>query len=320
MFYNIQIEALDPRRGIVNNLMPHFGQVVEGVLDLRDTDFVGTRTRGGVGRGIMTALKFATTTGFVFAALFIALNWGAYSQKFDYWYRSIDPNAGKTEEQKLLASLLETNKPTDDKDHYVFEANAFEDEVKSTAGTDDVDFRAFEVGPSMDYIALPKLELTVPIQYPDDALLLSDNWDELEKQIQKNLENGVVHYPGTALPGQKGNVFITGHSSYYTWSPGRYKDVFALLPELKVGDEIAVWHDGVRYVYKAYDIQTVKPSDTKILAQTGNEYDSMLTLMTCTPVGTAIQRFIVRFYQLYPDPALNEEMKGEVSIGGMLNA
>lgn len=323
--YDIQIDPLNPALPLVNNLSSHFGQEMSEVLDLRVISLghaaasivenVEAEPRR-IGRAIGTAFKFATTTGFIFTALFVAFNWGAYSQKFEYWYRSVTPGTPKTQEQQLLASVLETNQPQITQNA----AQAFADEVRSQQDNETVDFRALDVGPSKDYLVIPKLGKTIPLVYPDNSFLVKEDWGGLEKQLQASLQSGVAHYPGTAESGEQGNVVLTGHSSYYFWDPGQYKDVFANLMEMKVGDEVAVWHNGTRYVYKAFDVQTVKPTDTQILKQMGNEYDSTLTIITCTPVGTALNRFVVRLNQIFPDPQYNRKMEGDVLIGGELHA
>jgi sortase A len=99
-----------------------------------------------------------------------------------------------------------------------------------------------------------------------------------------------VHYPGTAEPGEHGNVVITGHSSYFLWDPGRFKDVFALLHQVVVGDTVVVYHNQEKYQYKVYQIEVVMPDQVDVLAQAGGD---RLTLITCTPVGTNLKRLIV---------------------------
>ncbi|MGL5831434.1 MAG: sortase, partial [Candidatus Altimarinota bacterium] len=99
-----------------------------------------------------------------------------------------------------------------------------------------------------------------------------------------------VHYPGTAYPGDNGNVVITGHSSYFPWDPGRFKDVFALLHQVSVGDEVVVYQDQKKYKYVVYEKKVVSPSQVEVLTQDGSD---RLTLITCTPVGTDLNRLIV---------------------------
>jgi sortase A len=112
------------------------------------------------------------------------------------------------------------------------------------------------------------------------------------------LHNGVVHYPDTANPGQRGNVVVFGHSSGQWWAPGDYKFVFTLLDKLQVDDKIVIDYQGVRYIYRMYAYKIVEPTDLSVLNQ-GN--DNTLTLITCTPVGTSAKRLIIIAKQIVPD-------------------
>lgn len=122
------------------------------------------------------------------------------------------------------------------------------------------------------------------------------------EQVKDGLVNGVIHIDGTALPGETGNVFITGHSSNYPWAKGNYNNIFALINKLVVGDLVQLKYKNVDYVYKVSDIKVVEPSDISVLAPTA---DPSLTLMTCTPVGTSLRRLIIISKQIYPDPKQN---------------
>jgi len=115
----------------------------------------------------------------------------------------------------------------------------------------------------------------------------------------------VVHYPGTANPGQAGNFFVTGHSSYYPWSPGNFKTVFARLHLLEVGDEYWVYFGGDRHRYTIKGKKEVRPSDVTVLDQPSNRRIS--TLMTCTPVGTTLRRLIITAQET--DPVTGAAMK-----------
>jgi len=120
--------------------------------------------------------------------------------------------------------------------------------------------------------------------------LIRRDWGALEADIQEALKGGVVHYPGTAQAGDSGNVVLTGHSSYFPWDPGRFKDVFALLHEIVIGDDIIVYHDQQKVKYTVYETKVVTPDQVQVLTQEGEE---RLTLITCTPVGTNLKRLIV---------------------------
>jgi len=108
-----------------------------------------------------------------------------------------------------------------------------------------------------------------------------------------DLAKSLVHYSGTALPGQNGNVVIFGHSILpQFYNPQNYKTIFSTLPTLEKGDEVLVDFDGVLYRYQVISLVEVKPTDISILTQ---YYDSQyLTLVTCVPPGTYLRRLAVR--------------------------
>lgn len=147
-----------------------------------------------------------------------------------------------------------------------------------------------EITPPDNRLIIPKLGKNIPIVTTDPTKLIGADWKTLEQAFQDDLQNGVIHYPGTADPGTTGNVFITGHSSYYLWDSGRYKDVFARLNQLTVGDEITIYYDQQKYHYTVREKREVKNDDINVLEQ-GDE--KILTLMTCSPVGTNFRRLIV---------------------------
>lgn len=142
-------------------------------------------------------------------------------------------------------------------------------------------------------ITINKISVNAPVIY---GLATTD-----EKVLQKNLQNGVVQYPSTALPGQAGNVVIFGHSSGRWWAPGHYKFVFSLLEKLDSGDEIALDYQGIRYVYHVTTKHVVLPDDLSVLEPGAGAHK--LTLLTCTPVGTNSKRLVIEADQVSPNPA-----------------
>jgi len=109
----------------------------------------------------------------------------------------------------------------------------------------------------------------------------------------ENLEESLVHYSGSALPGEFGNAVIFGHSVLpQFFNPKNYLTIFSTLPTLKTGDEVFVNFDGIKYRYRVYEMTEVDPSDVRILEQ---QYDnSYFTLVTCVPPGTYWKRLAVR--------------------------
>lgn len=111
----------------------------------------------------------------------------------------------------------------------------------------------------------------------------------------EDLFESLIHYPGTALPGKRGNAVIFGHSSLpLLFSPTNYKTIFSTLPTLELGDEIYVDYDGIYYKYVIEDMFEVLPTDIEVLEQ--NQSDSYISLITCVPPGHPLRsrRLVVR--------------------------
>lgn len=111
----------------------------------------------------------------------------------------------------------------------------------------------------------------------------------------ENLSESLIHYPGTALPGKRGNAVIFGHSSLpILFSPTNYDTIFSTLPTLELGDEVIAKYDGVTYRYIIEDMFEVLPTDLEVLAQ--DTSDSFISLITCVPPGHPLRprRLIVR--------------------------
>ena len=147
-------------------------------------------------------------------------------------------------------------------------------------------FESWNVHPSDNRLVIPRINKNVPLI----TVPAHQNWRQLETNIQKGLQKGVVVHPVSHAPESMGNFFLTGHSSYYAWDKGRYKDVFALLHEVKEGDLAEVYWNGKKYVYELTQSAVIPPTDTSVLKQPNDR--RIITLMTCTPVGTNKNRLI----------------------------
>ncbi len=227
-------------------------------------------------------LEFIAVTAVVFTVLFFIINFDSYSRlfmsKLDQLRGQMNSNPYTQQEQQALKTASpEGQKPLP----IISNPQATKKQIPELN---------LSIAPPDDRIIIPRIGQNVPIvRVPTDKLIQRD-WSALEKQIQDSLRYGVVHFPGTAFPGDSGNVVITGHSSYFPWDPGRFKDVFALLHQVDVGDEVIVYHDQTKYRYIVSEKKVVKPSQVDVLTQEGGD---RLTLITCTPVGTDLNRLIV---------------------------
>lgn len=105
-----------------------------------------------------------------------------------------------------------------------------------------------------------------------------------------DVSKGLVHLPGSALPGERGNVFISGHSALSNfWSKDAY---FAKLPDAKIGDRIEVEAAGSKFAYQVIGIKIVNPTDISVIAPPEN-IGRYITLMTCVPPGLNLKRLVV---------------------------
>jgi sortase A len=124
-------------------------------------------------------------------------------------------------------------------------------------------------GETVGRIEIPRLRLSAVIKAGADA---------------RTLQLAVGHIPGTALPGERGNVGLAGHRDTF----------FRRLRNVRNDDEIRVTTPERVYSYRVQRTDVVEPTDVWVLERT--EY-SALTLVTCYPfnyIGSAPQRFVVR--------------------------
>lgn len=113
-----------------------------------------------------------------------------------------------------------------------------------------------------------------------------------EKEYVSALQQGVAEAKGSTEPGLPGNIYIFSHSVDAPWNVARYNAIFYLLRELEQGDRVILFYKGRRFDYIVFDKTTAKPSDTSFLA---NRYNKpVLTLQTCDPPGTLLNRLVVR--------------------------
>lgn len=108
----------------------------------------------------------------------------------------------------------------------------------------------------------------------------------------EDLTKSLVHYLPQSLPGEYGNVAIFGHSTLpQLYNPKDYKTIFTYLSSLEKGDKIFVNVGEFEYQYEVTTLFIVKPKDISVLEQ--KKDDSYLTLITCEPPGTWLERLVV---------------------------
>jgi sortase A len=144
-------------------------------------------------------------------------------------------------------------------------------------------------------LIIPKINVDVPALYD-----VGSDYDSQMAAMQK----GVAHFsiPGASShPGELGNTVLSGHSSNDLFDPGEYKFIFAQLDKLVEGDTIYANYQGKRYTYVVTKKEVVKPTEVNKLVYPTDK--PVLTLITCTPLGTSTNRLLVTAEQVSPDPA-----------------
>jgi sortase A len=129
--------------------------------------------------------------------------------------------------------------------------------------------RVVAPGETVGRIEIPRLGVSAIIKAGTDA---------------RTLQLAVGHIPGTAFPGQTGNVGLAAHRDTF----------FRRLRDIESEDEIRLSTPEGAYAYRVARTDIVEPEDVWVLDPTEHP---ALTLVTCYPfnyVGSAPQRFIVR--------------------------
>lgn len=97
------------------------------------------------------------------------------------------------------------------------------------------------------------------------------------------IDRGPSHWPGTALPGELGNVVVAGHR---VTRGGPFRHIDKLVP----GDQVIFTVDGRRSVYRVTGHEVVTPDAMRIVDQTP-AYTG--TLFACHPPGSEDYRYVV---------------------------
>lgn len=106
----------------------------------------------------------------------------------------------------------------------------------------------------------------------------------LEGTSAATLQRAAGHIAGTAMPGEPGNVGISGHRDTF----------FFPLRLVRTADVVTVTTRAGAFRYRVVSVTVVQPDDTGVLDA---DETQVLTLVTCYPftfIGSAPERFIVR--------------------------
>jgi sortase A len=167
-----------------------------------------------------------------------------------YGYSHLEARLYQTAENRALDALL-TERPTD----------------SDSAPPPPIVMPAS--GTVVGRIEIPRLGVSTIIRAGTDA---------------RTLQLAVGHIPGTALPGQSGNIGLAAHRDTF----------FRRLKDIEPDDEIRLVTPESTSIYRVDRTNVVDPDDVWVLDPTPSP---VLTLITCYPfnfVGSAPERFVVR--------------------------
>ena len=144
---------------------------------------------------------------------------------------------------------------------------------------------------------LPQINTAIPAQLsiPDLKINVPIIWSADAANFETDLQSGVVHYPGTAMPGEIGTTYIAGHSSNYAWAKGAYNQIFSHLGDLPDNASfqiIATTIEGKQIVFHYVFVKSgqYSPTDEAQFLNTGK---SLVALSTCWPVGSTAKRLVL---------------------------
>lgn len=97
------------------------------------------------------------------------------------------------------------------------------------------------------------------------------------------LDRGPGHWPGTAMPGQTGNVVVAGHRVSHA-------KPFRNIDKLAPGDQVVFTTADGTFTYQVTSTEIVTPDTISIIDQTA---DKTATLFACHPPGSTRERIVV---------------------------
>lgn len=123
--------------------------------------------------------------------------------------------------------------------------------------------------------------IVIPAIGVDWPIVPGDSWEQLKL--------GVGHHAGSANPGDRGNMILSGHNDVFG-------EVFKDLEALKNGDQVQVFAGGKMFKYEVRAKRIVSPNELSVLQPTR---ESVVTLITCHPYRVDSHRLVV-IAQLIP--------------------
>lgn len=128
-----------------------------------------------------------------------------------------------------------------------------------------------EVKPSANSptrIVIPKINVDAPI-------INGVTWEDLKQ--------GVGHLPGSANPGERGNLYLAAHNDIFG-------EIFRYLEKLEVDDEYFIYAGEQKFRYVVKEKRIINPTDIEVMLPTT---EPVATLQTCYPYLIDTHRLVI---------------------------
>lgn len=272
----------------LNMLSQNKNDIIYNYEIIVEKDNIDDKKRNSILSWMIFLIKYLTTTSVIFWVLLVTTNYSAYTNIAKSYLM-------KEEVQKTSANLInsvEATKITEVVSQKIEEEKQEEklsiNKYKKELDNKDINLN-IEITPYTNRVIIPKIGKNIPLL---DVKNKNISWqNELNDIFMKELENGIIRYPWSSKPGEDWVSFIFWHSSNLPWMKWDYNDVFATLDNVVFWDEVIVYYWQEKYTYKIREKRVIKPGDVSVLKR--NKDKSEITLMTCWPIWTTLNRLIV---------------------------
>ncbi len=123
--------------------------------------------------------------------------------------------------------------------------------------------------------AAPGTRIVIPKINVDAPIIEGVTWEDLKK--------GVGHLPGSAFPGQRGNLYLAAHNDIFG-------EIFRYLDKLEPGDRYYIYAGDTKYTYEVREKRIINPTDVEVMLPTTGP---VATLQTCYPYLIDTHRLVV---------------------------
>lgn len=124
-------------------------------------------------------------------------------------------------------------------------------------------------------VAQPATRIMIPSINVDAPVGKGTDWESLKYQVG--------HHPGTANPGQRGNMVLAAHNDIYG-------EIFRYLPDVSIGESVTVYASQQRFHYRLTERRIIRPEQVEVMLPTTGP---TITLISCYPYLIDTHRIVL---------------------------